>query len=416
MTLYRQLILTMLLLFIMLFVTAYSVQFSSTRSYLAQQQETTVINTVTSLGLALTPYLETSDILGAESVINAVFDGGFYQKVELKLLATDQEIIREHEIYLPGVPQWFISLDLFEGAKNEAVLTSGWLQLAELSVEGHPGQAYYQLWQGMSQLATWFVVCFVVAWALLVVALRYLLKPLHDIELYAQQIELHHFGKEIALPNTRELREVVKAINSMTGKLKLQFKEQADEAERLRHKTFMDEVSGLGNRAYFLSQSQSWISERQEGTVLLVAIDMLEQLYLDEGFAARDGMVKAIATNLRQLCQRFNDFALARISTNEFALLIPESDPERLSLLGEEINRFIAELVINPVGMRNISVIGAAVVQKEDSIGLLLTRADNALNQARMNAEGAVVIKYQPQNNELGRGLEAVGRRGVNRR
>ncbi len=403
MTLYRQLLITMLLLFVMLFVTAYSVQFSSTRSSLAQQQETTVINTVTSLGLALTPYLETSDTVGAESVINAVFDGGFYHKVKLELLAANKVIEREHEITLSGVPQWFINLKLFEGAKHEAVLTSGWLQLAQLSVEGHPSQAYYQLWQGMSQLAIWFVVCFVVVWAMLVLALRYLLKPLHDIELQAREIELNHFGKAIPLPSTRELQEVVKAINTMSGKLELQFKEQADEAERLRHKTFMDEVSGLGNRSYFLSQSQSWISERSEGTVLLVAVDMLERLYLDEGFAARDTMIKAIATNLRQLCQRFNDFALARISTNEFALLVPESDNERLAMLGEEINRFIAELVINPVSNRNISVVGAAVVQAGDSIGLLLTRADNALNQARMNAAGAVVIKHQIQKNELGR-------------
>ncbi|ART78943.1 EAL domain-containing protein [Oceanisphaera avium] len=403
MTLYRQLVVTMLLLFVLLFVTAYSVQFSSTRSYLAQQQETTVINTVTSLGLALTPYLETSDIVGAESVINAVFDGGFYRKVDLKLLAVDKEISREHEIFLPSVPQWFIDLDLFEGAKSEVVLTSGWLQLGELSVEGHPSQAYYQLWQGMSQLAFWFVMCFVLVWALLVLAMRYLLKPLHDIEHHAREIEQHHFGKAIALPSTRELREVVKAINSMSQKLELQFKEQADEAERLRHKTFIDEVSGLGNREYFLSQSQSWLSEHRQGTIMLVAVDMLEQLYLEEGFAARDSLVKAIALNLRQLCQRYNDFALSRISTNEFALLLPEFEPTVLTALGEEINRFIAGLVINPVSPHNISIIGAGVLQQQDTIGQVLTRADNALNQARMNAEGAVVIKHQPQKNDLGR-------------
>ena len=224
MTLYRQLLVTMLLLFAMLFVTAYSVQFSSTRSYLAQQQQTTVINTITSLGLALTPYLETGDTLGAESVINAIFDGGFYRKVQLNLLAVDQQIIREHTAIPREVPEWFVNLGLFEGARHEAVLTSGWLQLGQLYVEGHPGQAYYELWQGMSRLATWFVGCFVLVWGLLVLALRYLLKPLHDIEAQAREIELHHFGKAIPLPSTRELREVVSAINNMAGKLEIQFK------------------------------------------------------------------------------------------------------------------------------------------------------------------------------------------------
>ena len=54
MTLYRQLLATMLLLFGLLFAATYWVQFNSTRNYLAQQQETTVINTSTALGLALT--------------------------------------------------------------------------------------------------------------------------------------------------------------------------------------------------------------------------------------------------------------------------------------------------------------------------------------------------------------------------
>ncbi|MGO1247057.1 MAG: bifunctional diguanylate cyclase/phosphodiesterase [Oceanisphaera sp.] len=403
MTLYRQLLITMLLLFIMLFVTAYSVQFSSTRSYLAEQQEVTATNTVTSLGLALTPYLETSDTVGAESVINAIFDGGFYRKVTLELLAANKEIVREHEIIAKGVPDWFISLNLFEGAKHEAVLTSGWLQLGKLTVEGHPSQAYYQLWQGMSQLATWFVLCFVVVWGLLVFALRYFLKPLHDIEVQARQIELHHFGQAIALPNTRELKEVVKAINSMSGQLEIQFKEQADEAERLRHRAFSDPTSGLGNRAFFVSQSQSWISEGTGGAAILIAVDLLEKLDQEAGFTARDQMIKAIATDLSKLCQRFSEFVLSRISAREFALLIPETDIERLSLLGEEINRQIAEQVIDPVNSRNISVVGIAVIQEQDESSRLLTRADNALSKARMDEAGAVIIEHHKQEHQLGR-------------
>lgn len=403
MTLYRQLLVTMLLLFAMLFVTAYSVQFSSTRSYLAQQQQTTVINTVTSLGLALTPYLETGDTLGAESVINAIFDGGFYRKVQLNLLAVDQQIIREHTAIPREVPEWFVNLGLFEGARHEAVLTSGWLQLGQLYVEGHPGQAYYELWQGMSRLATWFVGCFVLVWGLLVLALRYLLKPLHDIEAQAREIELHHFGKAIPLPSTRELREVVSAINNMAGKLEIQFKEQADEAERLRHKAFLDETSGLGNRAYFVSQSQSWVSDASGGAAILISVDMLEQLHQTEGFAARDQMIKAIAVSLRQLCKRFGDYALARISAYEYAMLVPESDSDRLSQLGEEINRLIAELVIDPVNSRNISVVGIAVVQRDDDTGKLLTRADNALSKARMSEVGAVVVENNHAEYAMGR-------------
>ncbi|WMC11527.1 EAL domain-containing protein [Oceanimonas pelagia] len=402
MTLYRQLLLTMLLLFALLFVSAYSVQFSSTRSYLAQQQEFMVINTVTSLGLALTPYLENDDAVGAESVINALFDGGYYRKVELRLLASNKTITRENTAPPQRVPAWFTDLDLFEGGHHQAVLTSGWLQLGQLYVEGHTGHAYYQLWRGMSRLATWFAVSFVLVWALLVLALRHLLKPLHSIEEQAREIEQHHFGKTIPLPATRELRQVVSAINGMSGKLEAQFQEQAAEAERLRHRAFMDDTSGLGNRAWLMAQSQGWLGDGRGGAVVLVSARVLDWLYRDEGFEVRDQMIRVIGKNLRQLCRDHGEHVLARISATEYAMLVSESDPATLKQLGEAINRQIAELVKDPEDDREISVVGIALVQPGDEIGRLLTRADHALNRAHMNETGVVVEAHQ-QRERLGR-------------
>ncbi|PSJ40193.1 GGDEF domain-containing protein [Zobellella endophytica] len=403
MTLYRQILVTMLLLFAVLFVTAYTVQFNSTRQYLAEQQYTNVVNTVTSLGLALTPYLETSDSVGAESVINAIFDGGFYRKVQLDLLAADSHIVREHSGQPRQVPAWFMDLQLFDEVSHEAVLTSGWLQLGKLYVEGHPGPAYYELWRGMSKLASWFVVCFIVTWLLLVAALRFLLKPLSLIRQQAKEIELHHFGKSIPVPATRELKDVVVAINNMAGMLEVQFREQADEAERLRQRAFLDETSGLGNRAYFVSQASSWISEGIQGSVALVAVDILEKVYQDEGFSSRDRMVRAIAENLQRICKRYGDYTLARISADEYAILLPETDGERLLALGNEINQSVSELIVNPVGGAELSVIGMVVISRGDTVSGLLTAADNALNKARMRQDGGIVVEQDKVEGAIGR-------------
>lgn len=90
-------------------------------------------------------------------MIKAVFDGGYYKLVRLDLLASKDVIELENSSHIEGVPQWFIGLDLFPEVANESILTSGWLQLGKLKVVGHPGQAYYELWKGMSELATWFL-------------------------------------------------------------------------------------------------------------------------------------------------------------------------------------------------------------------------------------------------------------------
>lgn len=69
---------------------------------------------------------------------------------------------------------------------------------------------------------------------LLMLALRYLLKPLEQIRAQALEIEKHHFGNKIPLPRTLELKQVVQSINNLTYKLANQFKEQSLATERLR--------------------------------------------------------------------------------------------------------------------------------------------------------------------------------------
>ena len=95
--------------------------------------------------------------------------------------------------------------------------------------------------------------------------------------------------------------------------------------------------------------------------VMLVAVDMLDDLYREEGFAARDNMVKSIAQVLRELLDGWNGAALARISATEYALLCPTDELSQLKDLAELINSRIADLVVNPMGERGaLSVVGIA--------------------------------------------------------
>ena len=404
MTLYRQLMATMLVLFAVLFVAAYWVQFNSTRDYLAQQLELSVTSTANALGLALTPYLEAGDKVGAESVINAAFDGGFYRKFRLELLASQSVIQRENSATVAGVPEWFTSLGLFRSVKFDSILTSGWLQLGKLQIEGNPGQPYYELWQGMSRLLVSFVITFLVVIVLLTRALRYLLKPLDQICDQAVEIEKHHFGQAIPLPRTLELRQVVQSINTLASKLAVQFKEQAEAASQMRERAFRDAVSGLGNRAYFMGQVNAWIAESGRGGFMLVAVDMLDDIYRDEGFAARDSMVKAVATTLQDALRDFDGSAVARISATEYAVLLPGLEMQELVEVGELINRFIAELVVNPMEREQaISVIGIAPREGNDDLSMMLTKADNALRHARSDRRSSVVIDSRDKSDGMGR-------------
>ena len=81
MTLYRQLVIFTFVLFFLLFSGTWLAKLESTRSFLANQLESHAQDTATSLGLSVSQYVAEGDLPAAESMINAVFDRGYYRIV-----------------------------------------------------------------------------------------------------------------------------------------------------------------------------------------------------------------------------------------------------------------------------------------------------------------------------------------------
>ena len=146
MTLYKKLVVGMVTVFLLLMASVFVIQFNTTRDSLEQQQRSEVNNTINTVGLALAPYLKDKDKVAVESVINALFDGSTYSVVRLTALDSDYQIVRSYPVKPSHVPQWFIDLNLFKAIHDKRVVTSGWMQLAEVEIISHPGAAYEQLW------------------------------------------------------------------------------------------------------------------------------------------------------------------------------------------------------------------------------------------------------------------------------
>jgi hypothetical protein len=58
---------------------------------MGQQMESDLNKSMTSLGLMLQPHVETGDLVSAETLINVIFEVGFYRKVTLNCLADGME-------------------------------------------------------------------------------------------------------------------------------------------------------------------------------------------------------------------------------------------------------------------------------------------------------------------------------------
>lgn len=181
MTLYKKLVVGMVTVFILLMASVFVIEFNTTRTSLEQQQRSEVNNTINTVGLALAPYLKDKDKVAVESVINALFDGSTYSVVRLTALDSDYQIVRSYPVKPSTVPQWFIDMNLFKAIHDKRVVTSGWMQLAEVEIISHPGAAYEQLWQGFIRLLSAFSVIFLAGLIAISYILRRSLKPLAAI-------------------------------------------------------------------------------------------------------------------------------------------------------------------------------------------------------------------------------------------
>lgn len=387
MTLYKQLVTGMIAVFILLMVSVFLIEFNTTRNNLEQQQRSEVHNTINTVGLALAPYLQDKDPVAVESVINALFDGSSYSVVRLIFLDSGEEILRTYPLEPNNVPNWFVSLDLFESIHDSRVVTSGWMQLAEVEIVSHPGAAYTQLWKAFEELVIVFCSVLLIGLFSISFILQRALKPLRNIVSKMEQVARNHFGDPLPRPNTIDLISVVDGINSMSAQLELSFKAQAQEAQQLRQRAYIDPVSNLGNRAYYMSQLNSWLGDGGYGGVALLEARFIKDLYEEKGYEVGDNMVRDLAEHLK-VALNSNDIVLARISSDEFGFIVPNIDDSELKLLAQSIITSVQDLNADPTGMAHAkAALGVVHNTTISSASEILTMLDNSLAQASADPE-----------------------------
>lgn len=393
MTLFRQIFTWMLAIFFLLILMITAIELNTTRNFLLTQQSSEVNNSINSLGLALAPYLEDGDLVAIESMINALFDGSFYQEIRLKMIEDGTEIVRQYPVAVNGVPKWYINLDLFPVITEERTFTSGWMQLAQIKVISHPGHAYHQMWQTTLQLTFWLSVIFFIAMIIIGLQLKRSLLPLKTITKHALDIANNKFNEPIPNPPTIELQNVVSAINQMSAQLENYFDEQAKEANRLREHAYCDTVSGLGNRSFFVGQLKSWLSESAVGGLVMIKVDLITEIYQHQGFEEGDEQVSQFAKRLNSTITDAN-CTVSRLSKDEFAILVPNCNSEELQIIGESILTIVTNMQEDPLGISPpklaIGLVVNTIENREPSV--LLAQADNALTQSRNTPNHPIAI------------------------
>lgn len=383
MTLFKQIYSLLFGLFVLVMSSLAYFQFTETRDFMATQMESELNNTTTSLSLMLKPHLQTGDIAAVETLVNVIFEGGFYRKVDLTWLADQKQQVWENPIVVEGVPQWFIDLGLFDVQTKESLIQSGWLQLAKLKIEAHPGLGYRELWRVMNNTLLVISLLFLTSILVLHFYLGHLLKPLNDIASHASDISQRVFNPDMKLPVTTELRVVVKAINSMSGQLKQVFQTLDDEVDSLRHDNLIDRVSALPNRQCLTGQMTSWLTDPSYGGLLLAKLDWLNEVHGKYGYQVRDDSIRILALRMKEQLPSVAECIVARISNTEFAFLITKGDHQQITTYLQSLIRLINQEMSKSGCIPNRDfAIGVTERSGDVTASELLTQADNALQQA----------------------------------
>lgn len=166
--------------------------------------------------------------------------------------------------------------------------------------------------------------------------------------------------------------------------------------EQLRYNATHDELSGMPNRRYFMTQAEIEMSRcrrhHHDLCILLADLDHFKKVNDKHGHAAGDAVIKAFA----KLCgnsMRNHDLA-ARIGGEEFAILLPETDLEGGQVLAERLRQELASapVMINGEPIIVTASIGVTTASPKDAdVGAVLARADKALYRAKSGGRNNVI-------------------------
>jgi diguanylate cyclase (GGDEF)-like protein/PAS domain S-box-containing protein len=165
-------------------------------------------------------------------------------------------------------------------------------------------------------------------------------------------------------------------------------------AEQLVYLAERDALTGLYNRHRFNEELARKIADAQRGKTRLALLffDLDEFKYINDTFGHRagDAMLIRVAGDIASQVRR-NEI-LSRLGGDDFALLVPDTPDNVLSVLAERVVRSIANIKFEfqDQSLRLTSSLGIAIYPDHaDSAEELIAHADTAMYQAKESGKNA---------------------------
>ena len=395
MSLYKQLWLAVVLLLAIVFCVSVLVTTLSARTYLEEQLSMKNADNATALALSLTQ--QGADAVLLELTLSAQFDTGFYELIELTDPKGQVTVHRVAEQAQSGIPGWFISLFPIEVAPGVATVQAGWQQVGTLTLRSQSRFAYEELWQTTLKLTGIFLLAGLAAGFLGHSLLKRILHPLAEVVDQAEAIGNQRFVTTIPEPTTLEFRQVVRAMNELSTRVKTMLGQEATRLQKLQRDAHVDKITGLNNREPFLNALQAALENNDDnssGTLSIIRLIGLARLNQTYGHNATDSLLHDIGSAINAITIQHRGWTAARLNGSDFAVLAPRK--LEAAELGQEIHATIlAVLTDHSMGEGILLPGGTTVYKHRDAVAELLNRVDGALLAAERERASSVTEAYK---------------------
>jgi diguanylate cyclase (GGDEF)-like protein len=179
--------------------------------------------------------------------------------------------------------------------------------------------------------------------------------------------------------------------------------ERAERTEaELRYLADHDSLTGLLDRRRFRAELDQYVSFTAryggQGAVMIIDIDGLKAVNDELGHHAGDNLLRQIAMIMRERV-RATDI-VARLSGDEFAVLMPQSDVEGAMQLGEDLRAQVAGAA-RPAPEANCATISVGIAMFGTGVNAgseaVLVAADQAMYEAKRGGRNQIALFRDPR-------------------
>jgi len=332
-----------------------------------------------------------------ELTLSAQFDTGFYELIELTDPEGQVTIRRVAEQAQAGAPGWFMRLFPINVEPGVASVQAGWQQAGTLTLRSQSRFAYKELWQTTLMLAGVFLLAGLVAGFIGHRLLKRILHPLAEVVEQAEAIGSRRFVTNIPEPTTLEFRQVVRAMNELSTRIKSMLGQEANRLQKLQRDAHVDKITGLNNREPFINALQAVLENNDDnssGTLCIIRLVGLGRLNQTYGRKATDSLLHDIGSAFNAITIQHRGWAAARLNGSDFAILAPRKlDAGELGRQAQEA--MFSVLADHSMGEGVLLPGGTTVYKHLDAVAELLNRVDGALTAAERERTSSVTEAYK---------------------